>query len=163
MGALRDQVRHHAVHAHSRQQQGEGRKCAQHGAGEALAGQRIVQPLVHRADVVDRHAGIDSVNLADDGVGEVGRIRGGARHQIHPLAGRLLMREIHNDFAAAIEAILLDHPHHAGDRQGLLRIEPEMLANGIVARPETLRELFVDNRHLLAVARIVVVEIAVFQ
>ena len=38
-----------------------------------------------------------------------------------------------------------------------------MLANGIVARPETLRELFVDNRHLLAVDGVVIVEIAALQ
>jgi hypothetical protein len=79
------------------------------------------------------------------------------------LAGACWCGKIGHDFASAVEAILLDHPHHAGDRHGLLRIEPEMLADGIVPRPEALRELFVDNRHLLAVAGIVVVEIAAFQ
>ena len=73
------------------------------------------------------------------------------------------MREIGHDFAPTVKAILLDHPDDADDRHGLLRIEPEVPANRIVPRPKTLRELFVDNRHLLPVAGIVVVEISAFQ
>ena len=46
---------------------------------------------------------------------------------------------------------MFDHAHHAHNRDRLFRIEPEMLANRVSVRPETLRELLVNDDDLLRV------------
>ena len=45
---------------------------------------------------------------------------------------------------------------------GLLGIEPEVLADGVAARPEALRELLFNDHHLRGVEGVVLGEIAAF-
>ncbi len=54
--ALRHQVRHYAVDSHRRQQQGECRERPQHHAREALPCHRLVDSVLHAANVI--HYGI---------------------------------------------------------------------------------------------------------
>ena len=71
---------------------------------------------------------------------------------------RLLERKVHYDLSIRLQAVMLHHAHHTGDRNRLLGIEPDVLPDGIVVRPELLGELLVDDRHLLAVAVVVIRE-----
>ena len=156
--ALGHQIRHHSVQAHSSEQQRETRKCTQHGGGEALARERIEQTILHRSDSVDHHGRIDGVDLPDHGGGESCFIRGGAGHQECPPVGLLLHREIGRDFAVGLQTVLFDHSHHADNGDGFFRIEPEMLPDRVPVRPESLRELCVDDDDLLRVRAVLLGE-----
>ncbi len=155
VGAAGDQIRDDAEDSDGGEEQGEGGEGAEHGGREALAGERIVEAVLHGADVVDGDVTVDGMDFADDGGDERGGIRRGARHQEHAVRGMLAVREVDGDLALAVQAVLFDHSHHPGDRDGLLGIEPEVLSDGIVARPEAPGELFVDDGHRQAVAVVV--------
>jgi hypothetical protein len=60
-----------------------------------------------------------------------------------------LQRKVDGDFSVTIQTILFYVSHDAGNYNRLFRIEPEVLADRITARPETFREFFVDDRDLL--------------
>ena len=67
VGALRDEVRHHAVDADDRQNQREHRERSEHHHRETLTRQRMAHPARHRLDVEDRHGGIGRLDRADHG------------------------------------------------------------------------------------------------
>jgi hypothetical protein len=57
------------------------------------------------------------MDFADDGRGNRRRIGDSARHQVHPIGGLLLIREVSHAFV--IQPVLFDRPHHPGDRHQL--------------------------------------------
>ena len=156
--ALRDQIGHHAVKADRGQQQREGREGAQHRAGEALAGQRIVQAVLHGANAIDDGGRIDGMNFAGDGGGESRVAETGTSHQEHAAVRTLLQGKIGCDLAVGIQTVLLHHSDHADDGDGLFGIEPEMFSDGVVVRPESLRELLVDDGDLRRVEVVLIGE-----
>src|SRR3954463_7225155 len=100
-----------------------------------------MQPVQHGSYSIDDDCRIDRVNLADDGRGESRFMRGGANYQESSSVQRLLQGEICRDFAVGIKAVLFDRGDNADDGDGLFRIEPEVFADRVVLRPESLCEV----------------------
>ncbi len=147
--ALGHQVRHHAVEAHGGQQQREPRECTQHCAGEALARKRIMQAVLHGTNAIDDDRRIDCVDLADDGSSKVPRSSDDERATRNvPSVRPLLHGEISSDLAVGIQTVLFDHSHDANNGDGLFGIEPEMFSDGVIVRPESLREFLVNDGDL---------------
>src|ERR1700738_1634842 len=117
-----------------------------------------MQTVLHGAYSVDNNGRIDRVNLADDGGGERRFMGGGASYQEGSPVQPLLQGEVCRDLAVGIEAILFDCGNDSDDGDGLFRVEPEVLADGVVVRPEALGEVLVDDDNLRCIGAVVVGE-----
>ncbi len=86
---------------------------------------------------------------------EKSRVLGrGSGDEEHSSVRVLLQRKIVRDFAVGLQTVLFDYSDDANDGDGLFRIEPEMFSDGVIVRPEALREILVDDgdlRHVDAV------------
>src|SRR5689334_11270016 len=96
--------------------------------------------------------------LAHDRGRQARRIGGRAGYQKHATGRVLQVREIDDDFSVTSQPILLNDAHHSGDRKGFLGIEPQVFSNWVVIGPKPSREILIDDRHLLAIAIIVLGE-----
>ena len=84
-------------------------------------------------------------NRAPHGVGVTQRLAGRPDNDRHPRTELLEGVEVDSRFHRLGEAALAHVPDHADDRN-LGVAEPKPLADGILARPVTSRELLVDHR-----------------
>ena len=67
--SLGNQIRHHAIHAHHRQNQGEDTERTQHDGGEALPRKGVVHAVLHGLNIVHGPAAINRMKFADQGAG----------------------------------------------------------------------------------------------
>ena len=70
----------------------------------------------------------------------------------------MFARKVHHDLAVRLQTVLFDRSYHADNRDGFLRIEPQVLSDGIAVWPESLRELFVDDDHPWQLRRVMLRE-----
>ena len=163
--ALGNQVSHHAINSDGGEGQREKREEGEHDHRKTAAGQRFLHAVVHGAHVVNRQVGIDLVNFFFYGGGQRGGRDVAAQHDVHGLGGVLRVRQIKGDARIGIERVLLDAANHADDGQPRVRwvgrvqaAGADAFADGILARPILLGEIFVDDRDLLGGGRVQVAE-----
>src|SRR5690348_13738965 len=69
------------------------------------------------------------------------------------LPARIGCWAVNHNATVNIQAVLFDNTHNANDGDLSLGIRPDLFADGIAIRPETLRELLVDDADLAGVCR----------
>ena len=149
---LRDGIRGDAVRADAgKEQRGPGEHRRQHQR-EGAHGLRVARVRRQRAHIVDGQRRIELVHQTPHRGNQIAGIRRGPNRIGHRIALRLFRRKIHLLAKIARDLAVPDVTNESDDRDGDVRaarragIGLQALAEGALARPETIRELRIDNR-----------------
>src|SRR6266446_5961931 len=156
LGALRDAVGDQAVDAHGGEQQSDGGKNSEKQHGEARAGKRIGEKLIHRGDGGHGLFGVQLLKLRVDSGNHGQGITGSAHQNRHSGIDELRHGPINGGLRGDVEPHLADIADHADDFRRVelvfvkaLHVDGGFLAEGIDAVQVFVRESLVEDGHML--------------